>query len=130
MHQKNASALLNRQKALIRLALIAIGGAMLFSWLLYQSATAASELGTLQAQVIIAGVPMVGIPYTLTGAGITTGVTGDEGMIVERNIEQGNWALRAGCAFAVISVGDVAAQSPTVVDATCNYFVFMPEVLG
>ena len=104
-------------------------GPCFFSWLLYKSATASEELGTLQAQVFVSGKPATGIPYTLTGAGIMAGLSGEDGMIVGRNIEQGDWTLRAGCAFVTIAVGEVAAQSPTVVDATCYHSVFMPEVL-
>ncbi len=128
MFRKNQSALSNRQKALIRLALIALAGAMLFSWLLYQSATA-SDLGTLQAQAFVSGQPATGAPYVLTGPGIMAGATGDDGMIVASNIEQGEWVLRTGCALVAIEVGEVAAQSPVAADATCYHSVFMPEVM-
>lgn len=119
----------NRQKALIRLALIALGGAIFFSWLLYSSATASGGIGALQAQVFVNGTSAQGIPYTLDGEGMIAGTTGEDGMIVARNIAQGQWVIMVGCASVTVTVGEVAAQSPAQVDATCNYFIFMPEVL-
>ena len=116
-----------RRKALSRLLLIAIIGALVFSWLLYHSANAADYT----AKILVLGQPASGLEYTLDGDPVSTpagrallhGYADPEGMIHATGIATGTWTLSAGCLVGLVYVGEVAGQVTPQEDATCRAYV-------